>query len=204
VILGDAHWRDAVSAANQRLGCLLLLLGLADDWGRNQESVLWEIGHRFPRETWAMRELERRYLASGNTLGLNKVYERLMEDRIGVGEVTNRNEFACTSLLLGVNLPKAYAISRELYHEHPDDVIVASTYAYALSLQGKPLEGIDVLSSFKEKDLQDPPIALYYGMLLAKTGRCEKANRYLDLAGQVYLTPEERRLLDEAKADCRK
>ncbi|HZR17123.1 MAG TPA: hypothetical protein VFE51_07335 [Verrucomicrobiae bacterium] len=197
--MGDTRWRGAVRAAGDHLGCLTLLLGLAEDWRRDPEEVLWQISRRFPREEWALRGLERLYISTGNTVGLNKVYARLIEENGTGSDATNRNDFACTSLLLGINLAQAHEIARKLHREHPEDVIIASTYAYSLHLQGRSPEGVAIMARFSEPQLRQPQIALYYGVLLANAGQGRRAAPYLELAQGVRLSPEEQRLLDEMK-----
>jgi predicted Zn-dependent protease len=196
--LGDTRWHNAIRAASDRLGCLTLLLNLAGDWLRDPQEVLWQIGRRFPREDWALRALEQIYISHGNTLGLNHVYATLLEEKSTVKDITNRNDFACTSLLLGINLAQAHTLARELHAEHPNDVVIASTYAFSLYLQGRPAEGVKALARFSDQDLQQPQIALYYGVLLAKTGQVREAAPYLALVDKIRLSPEEKRLWDEA------
>jgi predicted Zn-dependent protease len=122
----------------------------------------------------------------------------MLAEKSSATDVTNRNDFACTSLLLGINLAQAHQIARELHADYPADVVLASTYAYSLCVQGKTSEGLVVLSRFSDQELQQPQIALYYGVLLAKTGRLREARSYLASAEKVSWSPEEKQLLDEA------
>ena len=198
-VAADARWHAAVDATAGRLGPLALLLGLANDWGRDPEDVLWEIGRRFPREDWAFLELEKRYLIAGNTRGLNKLYNTRLSSQPGASDATNRNNFATSSLLLKVNLSQAHETARDLYRQRPEDPVVGSTYAYSLHLQGRTEEGLTVLARFKPQALELPSIALYYGVLLSSSGRTGQATRYLALAEKALLLPEEQELLAEAK-----
>ena len=77
-LAAEGRWRSAVREAGDRLGPLNALLVMAANWGRQQarEDVLWLIAKRFPGQHWALRELERSYLAEGNTRELNKLYPR--------------------------------------------------------------------------------------------------------------------------------
>ena len=63
----EARWRTAVREAGDRLGPLTALLNMATAWGRGQarEDLLWQIAQRFPRERWALRELEAFVLGGG-------------------------------------------------------------------------------------------------------------------------------------------
>ena len=71
---------------------------------------------------------------------------------------------------------------RQLYTERPDHAIIASTYAFALHLRGNTREGLAVLQKLKPEALEDPPVALYYGVLLSASGQAAQARKYLDLA----------------------
>lgn len=198
--VGESRWRAAIDAAGGRLGSLTCLLGLAMDWNCDPEGLLWEIGRRFPRETWALAELERRFQFTGNTRGLNRIYSLRLAGADGAADATNRNDFATTSLLLKINLAQAHQIARELFRLHPDDPVLGSTYAYSLHLQGRTREGLNVFSRFTHQELEVPSIALYYGVLLARSNTPERAAPYLARAQAASLLPEERDLLEQARA----
>lgn len=199
---GDTRWRSAVRSASDQLGASTLLLRLSQDWGHSPEEVLWAIWRRFPRETWAITELEGYYLATGNTRGLNRIYDMRLEQPAGAEDVTNRNDFACTSLLLGIHLPRAHAIARQLHEQKPQDLVLASTYAFSLQIQGKTNEALEVFSKFDTKTLEEPAVALYYGALLANIGETTRARGYLACAERVRLSPEELQLLQRARTSA--
>jgi tetratricopeptide (TPR) repeat protein len=196
----EANWRAALRASSGRLGALSLLLSLVVEWGHDPQDLLWQIGEQFPREQWALLELERRYQASGNTRGLNKVYSAKIENVPGAPDLTNRNNFAVSSMLLRINLGKAYDIARDLYKRLPEDPIIASTYGYSLHLQGRTEEGLAVFGKLKPESVEIPSVALYYGVLLSAAGRPYEAERYLALAQAAHLLPEENQLLSKAKS----
>jgi Tfp pilus assembly protein PilF len=202
-VVGKACWRGAVRAADERIGSLTLLLNLAEEWGRDPEELLWQIGRRFPREQWALRELERRYLAVGNTRGLNLVYGSMANLKASASDSSNRNNFVNTLLLLKKSLPSAHETARDLYDQNPADVIVASTYAYSLHLQGRTREGLAVFQRFEPRVLETPSIALYYGVLLAAGGEKERAGRFLAMAEGAGLLPEEKEMLQTANRQIR-
>ena len=174
------------------------LLGMADRWGRDKakEDLLWQIAQRFPRERWALRELGRFYLATGNTRGLNKVYSAMAN--YDAKDFVSRNNLAATSLLLKVNLPNAHELAKELHGAHPEEAIITSTYAYSLHLQGRTREGLAVLEKLKPESIELPQIALYYGVLLSAIGETNKAGKYLELAQHADVLPEEKALLAAA------
>jgi hypothetical protein len=110
-----------------------------------------------------------------------------------------RNNLAATSLLLKVNVNKAYELAKELHNERPDHAIIASTYAFALHLRGNTKEGLAVFQKLKPEALEDPTVALYYGFLLSASGQTAQARKYLDLGQGAPLLPEERQLLETAR-----
>jgi len=158
--------------------------------------LLWQVAQRFPREKWALLELKRLYFATGNTLGLNKLFAALAS--FDPKDFEARNNLAATSLLLKLNLPKAHELAKEVYIQHPEEAIVISTYAYSLHLQGRSKEGLAALEGLKPEALENPSVALYYGVLLVALGETNKASKYLGIAQRAFLLPEEKALLAEA------
>jgi hypothetical protein len=199
-LAAEAHWRTAVREAGDRLGPLTALLGLASSWKREKakEDLLWQIAQRFPRERWALRELDRLYQASSNTYGLNKLYKAMVS--ADSKSYVAQNNLAATCLLLRLNLPKAHELAKAVYAQHPEEAIVVSTYAYSLHLQGRTPEGLAVLAKLKAEALETPSVALYYGVLLAAAGDTNKADRYLGIAQKADCLPEEKALLRMARS----
>ena len=197
-LAAEAHWRTAVRLAGDRLGPLTALLGIAASWAPQQarEDLLWQIAQRFPRERWALSELERLYSAAGNTHGLNKVYSTMA--RYAPKNFAAKNNLAATSLLLKLNLTQAHELAKEVFAQHPDQAIVTSTYAFSLHLQGRTKEGLAVLQKLKPEALETPSVALYYGLLLSATGETNQASKYLVIAKKADLLPEEKALAAEA------
>jgi len=197
-LAADSRWRTAMRDAGDRLGPLTSLLKMAASEGRDQakEDVLWHIAEHFPGERWALRDLERIYLTSGNTYGLNKVYTTIAS--YDPKNFAAQNDEAATALLLGLNLPKAHRLAKEIFAQHPDQAIVASTYAYSLHLQGRTKDGLGVLDKLKPASLETPSVALYYGLLLSASGETNKAAKYLGIARKSDLLPEEKALVAAA------
>jgi tetratricopeptide (TPR) repeat protein len=197
-LAAEARWRSAVREADTQLGALTSLLNMARSWKRAEaeQDLLFQIGQYFQRERWALRDLERLYLAAGNTRGLNKLYA--MRSEYDSTNYVAQNNLAATSLLLNLDLPHARELARDLYQAHPDDAIIATTYAYSLHLQGKTQPGLAALEKLEPEKLELPSVALYYGVLLSATGDSAKAAKYLGIAKEARLLPEEKALLDEA------
>jgi len=193
----DTHWRSAAREAGDRLGAMTSLLNLARQWGRTEERValLWTIADRFPRERWALRELDGLYQTEGNTRGLNKVYST--ELAYDATNVVLRNNFAATSLLLNYNPIEAREIAEALRRECPDDPVIASTYAFALHKLGKTQEGLTTLEKLPSQQLRLPAVATYYAILLAESGQTNEAGAFVKLARAGSLLPEEKVLLNK-------
>jgi tetratricopeptide (TPR) repeat protein len=197
-LAAEARWRSAVREAGERLGPLNALLIMATNSGRQQakEDILWQIARRFPTQQWVLRELEKSYLARGDTRGLNKLYSTMAS--LAPKNLAVQNNLAATSLLLKLNLPRAHELAKETFSAHPDEAIIISTYAFSLQLQGRTKEGLAVLEKLKPEALETPSVAAYYGLLLSETGETSKAAKYLRIAQKSDLLPEEKGLVTEA------
>ena len=112
--------------------------------------------------------------------------------------VSLKNNLAATALLLKTNLPQAGQWAAEVYAQRTNDPVIVSTYAYALHLQGRNSEGLDALQKLKPSQLEQPAVALYYGILLSAAGKAGEAAPYLQIArSRGQLLPEEKQLLAE-------
>ncbi len=197
-LASESRWRMAVREAGDRLGPLMALLNMASTWGfdKGREDLLWIIGQRFPRERWAFEELNRMYDATGNTHGLYRLYSvTATESSTNIGA---KNNLAAISMLLRLNLPTAHELARQIYKQQPQEPIVVSTYAYSLHLQGRTREGLSALEKLPPEALEQPSVALYYGLLLTAAGQTNEAGKYLLLAQHATLLPEEKTLLAQA------
>lgn len=197
--MADDEWRAAVAKAGGRFESLTTLLELSGRWGlpREREDLLWEIIQKFPGERDLWQELERDYFIAGDTRKLNELYATLFS--FFPKNANLKNNLAATSLLLKTNLTQARGWAGEVYAQKPDDPLVVSTYAYALHLQGRTKEGVAALEKLKKEALEQPSVALYYGVLLSASGEPDKGAPFLALAkARGRLLPEEKRLLREA------
>jgi hypothetical protein len=204
--VAESNWGSAVTEAGSRFGALTTLLGLAEQWKlpREQADLLQRMVAQFPRERWAQQalkqaqhSLEQLYLAAGNTAALNQLYAKLFS--IFPQDAEIKNNLAATCLLLKTNLPQACQWATEVYAGTTNDRVVASTYAFALHLQGRTKEGLAILRKLDGRLLQQPDIALYYGVLLAATGATNEAAPFLQIArNNNRLLPEEKQLLEQA------
>jgi Flp pilus assembly protein TadD len=106
-----------------------------------------------------------------------------------------KNNFAVISLLRRSGLDQAYRLAREAYNSAPNDPFFISTYAYALLLQNKNDEALEMVSKLKPEFLKIPSIAAYYGIVEAQTGHKDAARAPLELAGTAQLLPEEKEIV---------
>jgi Flp pilus assembly protein TadD len=189
-------WSAAVTETRGRCSALTALLGLADQWQLpiQQEELLEQIVEKYPQASWAPPALEQIYLTTGKTAELNQLYARLLSQ--DPANCRFKNNFAATALLLKTNLPAACQCAAEAYAQAPANPAAAATYAFALHVQGRDPDGLAVLQKLTPAQLAQPAIALYYGVLLAASGKDREAAGYFQIAQtQSQWLPEESQLL---------
>ena len=197
--VADSNWGAAVTAAGNRFSALTTLLGLAEQWQlpAQKEALLERIVEKFPQEHWAQQALEQSYFNAGKTTELYQLYTRLFS--LFPRENGVKNNLVATSLLLKTNLAQTCQWAAEIYAQTTNEPVIASTYAYAQHLQGRDADGLAALQKLTPAQLQNPSIALYYGLLLAATGKNAEAAPYFQIARtQGQLLPEEQQLLNAA------
>jgi predicted Zn-dependent protease len=195
-----AEWEQALKAANGQKGSMVMLLRLAAQWNwmTEAEEILWSIVNRYPDEKWAFQALSQVLFTNGRTRPLMTLYSQQVKR--SPSDLLSKNNLAMTALLLDAQELKPHQIARELYEKFPTNSTYASTYAFSLHIQEKQSEALKVIEQLKQEDLENPSIAGYYGMILQATGNREKARKYLELSSKAKLLPEEKRLIDQAKA----
>lgn len=194
----DSNWGSAISAAGNRYGALTTLLGLTERWKlpREREVLLKLITEKFPRERWAQEALEQLYVANGNTVELNSLYAKLFAAL--PANLVLKNNLAFTSLLLKTNVAKASQFAAENFSANTNPV-TASTYAFALYLQGRMKDGLAVLQQLDRSQTEQPDVALYYSILLRANGETDGAKNFLKIARtKTQWLPEENQLLQAA------
>ena len=197
--VAESNWSSAVNETGNRYGALTTLLGLAERWQWKQEQtdLLQRIVQKFPRERWAQQRLAQMYLADGGTAQLHQLYATLFS--IFPNDIGIKNNLAATSLLLHTNLPQACRWAAEVYAGRTNDLIIASTYAYALHLQGRTQDGLAVMRNLDARLLKQPDAALYYGVLLTAAAATNEAVPFLKIARtKTQWLPEEKKLLSAA------
>ena len=193
-------WQAAVTAASGDRYTLDELWQLVSTWGpawENQlNSILWAIGDKW-EDRKALQLLYAKYARASDTTRLREVTEKMV-----VSDPTNRNainNLAMFSLLLKIDLADAVKKAGELYASDNGNPTFASTYAYALYLEGYPAQALKIMESLDPKQLDDPSIATYYGILLAANKQPAKAVEFLRIAlKNPKLLPEEKKLVESA------
>lgn len=193
-------WERAVSVASQHPSALNSLAEVTSSWGWQEETerVLWAAATKFKQERWPIERLQQLYTAQKDTIGLRRVFQEI--GKRDPGDTIARNNFASLSLLLQKDILAASAIAQELHRSNPTNAVFGATHAFALHVQGRTAEGLDVFASLPESRRQNPALAVYEGLLLAAAGQHQVAKPLLDLATNAFLLPEEAALVKAAQA----
>lgn len=197
--LANLNWRRAVASAGTQPEAVAVLSRLAATWGWDNEFeiVLWTwiaARDKSARTEWAFRLLTEFYQSRNNTAGLYRVHQVLMEKN--PESLILMNNTAMIALLLNRDLNEAQALAQNVYNASRTNAIFASTYAYALHMQGRTEEALQVMQTLPEEELVKPQIALYQAVMLRAAGRNEQAKPYTTAARRAPLMlPEEAALL---------
>jgi tetratricopeptide (TPR) repeat protein len=194
------EWEQALKSANGQKQSFVMLLRLAAQWHwvSEGEDLLWTIVSRYPQEKWATQALTQTLFAGGQTRSLMQLFKQELKGT--PSDLAARNNLAMIAMLLDVKELKPHDLAREVYQQAPTNSSFAATYAFSLYLQGKSAEALKVMQQLKPKDLENPSIAGYYGLILKATGSGAKARVYLNWTSKATLLPEERKLFDQANA----
>jgi tetratricopeptide (TPR) repeat protein len=194
----EREWRTAVKDATSSES-LVLLIQPVSEWGWENETtdLLWALAKHPEKQKDAFVALYHHYAKATDTQGLYRVLVRLSE--LDSTNLNVQNNLAQVSLLLNANLEEARRAAADVYHRSPTNPAYITTYAYSLLTQGNVKEALQIMSSLSEEQLRDPTISTYYGVFLAANGN-EKARAYLDFGKQASLLPEEKALIDKARA----
>lgn len=194
-----ANWNRAVGATQSRSERVAALVQLALSWGWRDEGIalLWQIVQRPGGEEWPLQNLLRLYIGSNDTAGMLRVHEQLFQRH--PDSLICKNNFAMLSLLLGRDVPRATMLAAEVGTAAPTNGIFASTYAYALHLEGQSEAGLKVLQALPERELMRAEVIPYHALLLAACGDKLGARQRAAQAAANTLLPEEKQLLAPLK-----
>ncbi len=187
-------WKFAALKAGNKLPQLADLVARASQWGWNDQAaeLLWKVFNLLPQNESVRDQLIAWERLQGNTSNLNRLFAKLLE--ADPDNLQAKNNLAYTSLLLGSNLTRAYAIARELYKEDPKNPFFATTQALALLRQGKYAEGLEVIESIGPVALAQPERAVLRARLRASAEPSENVADLVAGIPQRRLLPEERAL----------
>jgi Flp pilus assembly protein TadD len=195
-----AEWGVALNSASSQKGPLISLFRLAAvwKWDTEGEQILWIVVNHFPEEKWAPTILSEALMTWHRTRSMQELFSILQKRNPNDLEV--KNNLAMTAMLLGSQEVNPYGLSQEVYEKAPTNASYASTYAFSLYLQKKYAEALRVMQRLSAKDLENPSIAGYYGLILKANGDTVRARASLNRISEHQLLPEEQKLFDQAKA----
>jgi len=195
----EREWALATKgAANGSEQTLMLLRAISTwHWENEEIDLLWALAKYPEKEKEALQTLYRYYIKNHDTQGLYRALVRLAEDNPDNLDV--QNNLAQVSLLLDARTEEARRIAAEVYHKAPTNAAYAATYAYALLKKGDARGAGKVMNSLTEDQLKDPAVSAYYGICLAAM-KDERAKKFLDAGESAMLLPEEKALLEKARA----
>jgi Flp pilus assembly protein TadD len=193
------EWAKAQKEAAAHSQTLLMLARTVSGWEWQDETVelLWTLSKAQEMRREALQMLYQHYATRGDTSGLYRVLLRSAE--IAPDDSMVQNNLAQVSLLLGADPERARKIAAELAQKEPGNAAYVSTYAFSLYARGDAAAALQAFDGLSEEQLSAPPIAAYYGIILAAAGEKEKARRYLELGHRAFLLPEEKALIAKAE-----
>ena len=199
----DASWQQALEDAQADPSRLQRLARACHAWDDDErmEEVLWRLGASDWCPRWAMDYLWSAAIARGDTAKLAEAARLRLKAQ--PDDVITRNNDVALALLTRQDPATTHPLAEQLYKDHRDSVIVASTYGLSLLQQGRAREAVEVMEAFAAEKLREPAVALYYGAFLAFTGQIERAEKYLALAESARSLPEEKTLRALSAEICR-
>jgi len=197
-LLSRSEWQAAVNGAGRAEESHRRLAALAADWKwvAEEQQALRAATEKLPDPGWAIKRLNQQYFAEGNVESMRGLAVRMLQ--LDPDDENYQNDFALLSLLSAKETEKAQRIAHDLNRNHPENAAYASTYAFALHLNDRPREALEVLRRLPPAQLEDPSVAAYYAVILVANGELTAAQHYLRQAGNGQLLPQERELVVKA------
>ena len=193
-------WNAAVQACMGHPERYIMLTRYTTSWGWEDQTrdLLWVVARGSANQKWALDALFQYYLNKRDSGGLLKVSSRNLE--LNPQSVVDMNNVVLLSLLRSTNIDQSISMATAAYNKDPTNPGLASTYAFALHLQGKTEDGLKIMRGLSEKELNDPSYAAYFGVLLVDGGTPDEARKYLEIAKSAKppLLPEEEALVNKA------
>ncbi|PTY05459.1 hypothetical protein DB347_13845 [Opitutaceae bacterium EW11] len=197
-------WKLAVIEVGNNLRRLQTLLAQVTSWNWQEQrfDLLWKRFMLEPNNHSIRNQLIVWERSRGNTAGLNRIFARIVE--ADPNDTDSKNNYAYTSMLLGINTDRAYRSAHEAYQSNPKNAFYATTEALSLYRQGKYQEALDIMQGMGVAALTVPERIMLQSIILIATGRFDEgASMAMPLKVDGFL-PEERRLLTDAMASVEK
>jgi hypothetical protein len=193
-------WGDALDEAQAGLPALQVLLRLSGIWAWPEatEATLWHIADNFPGESSAWRALAAGAEAEGDSTEAWKVVQAWAHAQpANPAAQAQAQWFGVLLNQGGPELPTA-ARAALLAPEAAPEARAAG--ALLLLRAGQADEARAALMSHEADFVTAPRAELLYGVVLAATGQADASERWLSAADKLRLLPQERALLDQARA----
>ena len=202
-VAADKEWNSAEKQASAQPMFLSMLTRATSEWRWKKEwlELLWNLT-KYPETRFeAWQNLYQKYSDDGDTAGLYRVLVQLAELLPEDGRI--QNNFAQISLLLNADVERARKLAADLYRKEQSNPAYVATYAFALYTKGDTKGALKVMGTLNPTELRDPPIAAYYGVLLAAAGDAQSSREYLKLGATAKLLPEEKTLITKAESSLK-
>lgn len=193
-------WRLAVIEVGNNLHRLETLTAQITSWNWQDQKfeLLWKRFMLEPQNRALRDQLIVWNRSHGDTNALNRLFARVIE--LDPNDMDSKNNYAYTSMLLGINLDRAYQSAREAYQSNPKNAYYATVQALALYKQKKYAEALDLMQTLDVAAMGVNERIMLYSIVLIANGKFDEgANMAAGLPVNSFL-PEERRLLNEALA----
>ncbi|HUE40597.1 MAG TPA: tetratricopeptide repeat protein [Chthoniobacterales bacterium] len=196
----DTLWREALHVASDHPDHELKLARLASKWNLAIESEeLWSrLSRNPPARREALDALYKLYRASNNLRKLYDVLQRLHDS--SPNDIWISTNLARLGLNIDENTKQAQDLAKQAYDRSPEDVDCAVTYAFSLYVQGRTMEGLDVIRKLPPEAMRESHNAVYAAILLLDVNQADAAKEYIQIAKRGPLYAEEKRLLEDEHA----
>ncbi len=194
------EWTNAVASVRASSDGLerLARFAVQAKWAGRAEEIMRMLAAMPHCPRWVMDSLWKDAFQRGDTAQLQRLSAALAKsDPKGIAA---RNNYAFLSLLTRNADDNPQRIAETLHREHPENALITSTYALSLFQQGRTADAVALTSALKPDALREPQVALYHAIFLLSAGQPEKADDYLKLSAKWPMLPEEKTLLERAKA----
>ena len=192
------EWDAGIDLARTATPALIALERIARGWGWDikSEELLWLIIERPEQPKWAYQALVDAGLRQRDSAKLYTTWSRLLE--MNPADSVAKENWVVLSLLRRENTAQAAKMAADFFANNPADPHLAAIHAFSLHMQGQTRAGLNVLRKLSREQLDQPAVAAYYGIMLASEGFLY-SEKYLNLANEAGMFPEEKELIAQAR-----